>query len=217
MFTSEKANCINFDRESEMFSDILFVTSRRARIKSPLESDEPPIELQEIHDRLKEIETCEANGLLNESIADVSVAHIANMIELRMISSKRYCDDCIKAFNENDKLQNCFVGRNFNQKPCISTYKICKETDRFFKVQFLKQKRYFNAAYYAIAQRLNIKSLYANTDFSHNLNHKLCLIEMVINAYIQIKGTYIARQANFTREQENLRAKLHKLIHFYGQ
>lgn len=166
---------------------------------------------------MKEIEICEANGLLNENVSDVSIAHIANMIEARMISSKRYCDDCMVTFQQNEKLQSCYVGRNFKQKPCLSTFRICKETDRFFKVQFLKQKRYFNAAYYAIAQKLNIESLYTRTDFSHNKNHKLCLIEMIINAYIQIKGTYIARQANFTREEEDMRRNLHKLIHFYGQ
>lgn len=114
-------------------------------------------------------------------------------------------------------VENCFIGRNFKKKPCQSTYKICKETDRFLKVQFLRQKKYFNAACYAIAKKINVDNLYASTDFSHSLNHKLCLIEMVINAYIQIKGTFLARQANFTREEDNVRARLHKLIHFYGQ
>lgn len=134
-----------------------------------------------------------------------------------MMSSNRLCDVCMKAFDENEKLEHFYVGSNYKRKPCQSTYRICKEADRFIKVQFLRQKNFFNAASYAISQKINVNTLYTSTDFSHNLNHKLCLIEIVVNTYIQIKSTYLAKQANFTREEENVRARLHELIHFYGQ
>lgn len=208
---------MDFDKDSDPLSDVLFVTSRRPLIKKTSDSNEPPAELQDVHEQLEKIEYCEANGLLNQNVSDLTVAHIANIIEVRMTSSNRYCDDCMKAFQENARVENCFIGRAYGQKPCNSTYKICKETDRYLKVQFLREKRYFNAACYAIATKINVDSLYSSTDFSHNINHKLCLVEMIVNAYIQIKSTYLAKQANFTGQQENLRARLHKLIHFYGQ
>lgn len=217
VFTSKKANCVNFDSDADPFTDVLFVSSRRPLIKKPYDENEPPPEVQDVHDQLDKIEYCEANGLFPQNVSDLTIAHIANTIEDRMKSSDRYCDLCMRAFEENDKVETCFTGRAYTQKPCRSTYKICKETDRYLKVQFLREKRYFNAACYIIATRINVDTLYMLSDFSHNPNHKLCLVEIIINAYIQIKSTYLAKQANFTAETENMRARLHKLIHFYGQ
>lgn len=217
VFTSKKANCINFDKDADPFSDVLFVSSRRPLIKKPYDVNEPPPEVQDVHDQIEKIEYAETHGLLSQNVSVSTVAHIANIIEVRMKSSDRYCDDCMKALEENARLETCFTGRAYAQKPCYSTYKICKETDRYLKVQFLREKRYFNAACYVIAKKINVDSLYMSTDFSHNPNHKLCLVEVIINAYVQIKSTYLAKQANFTAETENVRARLHKLIHFYGQ
>lgn len=215
--TSKVANCANFDAISEPVSNIVFVSSRRSRIEEAENYAPIPEELEDLHVRLDEIANMEQLGLISSNFSDDSVVHIANVIETRMKTADIYCKECMLAFEENVKVMGGYIGSNFQRNPCQSTVSICKMVDRFLKVQFLRNKLDFDRIYYIIADAIDVETLYNLTNFSHNLNHKLLLIRSIVDVYIQIKSTYLARKANFTGAQANLRAKLHKLIHFYGQ
>lgn len=201
---------------SKAFSNILFVTSRRARINKNDEDDMYdiiPEELDDLHEKITEIEEKENSVLVDPNLKDISIAHIANVIETRFIEPHRIkCEPCKNVFNENQK-----INKAVKQKPCESTFSICKETDRYLKFQLLNDDIKINTIYYAIFQQLDVNLLFPDTDFSHDSSHKLHLIRGIIDAYIQIKGTHLAKTATFGLHQQQLRFKLRKLIHYHGQ
>lgn len=133
-----------------------------------------------------------------------------------MKSADSYCPECMVVFDENEKVDQCFIGSKYKQGPCRSTYTICKLVDRFIKTQLLRNKNYFNVLYCAIAENIDIDSLYSKTDFSHDCNHKLYLIRAIVDIFIQIKGTYMAKQTNLCSQQDKLRSRLQKIAEFQG-
>lgn len=128
-----------------------------------------------------------------------------------------YCEFCAKVFDENDKMLDAFIGSKFKTAPCKSTILVCKEADRFVKIQILRGDINLNSIYYAILQDIDIDSLFTKTDFSHQPEHKLCIIRGIIDTFIQIKATHIAKMATYGLHKEKLRNRLLKLIHNHGQ
>lgn len=216
--TSKRANCYNYEIISEPFSNILFITSRRPTINSLEENDDClPEELEEVHAKLIEIEQRERCSLVDYQIMDVSIAYAAKVIENRIDRPHRmYCDTCAKVFIQNKKLTN-ILGNSQFESPCISTYIICREVDRFLKIELLRGDLKFSTVYCAILEQVDVANLFTATDFSHHHDHKLYLIRAIIDTYIQIKGTYIAKRETFAIHKKSIRQKLNKLIHFYGQ
>lgn len=219
--TSKRANCYDFNVASKPFSNILFVSSRRAKINTAdIESDDDvtPEELETLHRKLSEIENRERNILIDPNLQDIATVYIANAIESRFTEPHRIkCELCKNVFAENKKINKAFNTSKFKSNPCESTFYICKEADRFLKFQLLTNDINFNTVYYAIFQQIDIEGLFTETDFSHDNIHKLYLIRGIVDAFIQIKGTYIAKTATFDIHQNQLRFKLKKLIHYYGQ
>lgn len=212
-FTSKKGNCVNFDTASDPFSDILFVTSRLPKNNHNNQIEEiVPEELDDFLQEIKDIEVLQ-EGFIDPSCFDQTLIHIASKIEMRMKMEDDYCKECIMSFEQNRRVENSFIG--LKHVPCHSTYMICKNVDRFLKVQFLRDENNISKLYFAIADQLDIESLYSASDFKHNANHKLYLIRAVVDTCFQIKATFLAQQANFTGP-ETKRHRYRKLIHFYG-
>lgn len=151
-------------------------------------------------------------------MSELTIAHISSIIENRINRPDRmYCDGCRNVFNENNKIHRAFTNLKFKNKPCQSTFAICKETDRYIKMQLLNGSINFVSIYYAIFQQIDVENLFSQTDFAHKPDHKLALIRGIIDSYIQIKGTYIAKHANFDMHPNQLRIRLKKLLHVFGQ
>lgn len=215
VFTSRKGNCINFDVIPESFSNILYVTSKGSRGEE-IQADATPEELEIVMKQLEDIETLEAHNISDPSCCDPTIVHIASNIETRMKSAETYCMDCMLSLEQNRKVNMGHVVLKNRQIPCHSTYVICKAVDHYLRVQFLRGNTNLSTIYCAIVDQLDLDSLYAASDFSHDSNHKLFLIRTVLDACVQIKATLLARQANCTGKQ-NMRSIYRKLIHFYGQ
>lgn len=215
VFGSKKGNCTNFDVRSEPFSNILFVTSKGPE-REKIETDATPEELDIVIQQLHDIEALEANNILDPSCSDATVVHIASTIEARMKSADIYCSDCMSTFDLNRKVQAHSVIHENRQSPCHSTYVICKEVCRFLRVQFLRGNIKLNTIYSAIVDRLDIDSLYDATDFRHDPNHKLYFLQSILETCVQIKATFLARQANFTGDKYK-RSRLNKYLHSIGQ
>lgn len=218
--TSKTANCYDFNLASKPFSDVFFVSSRRAKINT-VESDYDvtPEELDDLHIKLSEIEDRERHILIDPNLQNISMAHIANVIESRFSEPHRIkCEQCKNVFAENKKTNKTAIDTSkLKNIPCESTFSICKEADRFLKGQLLTNDINFNTVYYAIFQQIDLENLFTDTDFSHDNMHKLYLIRGIVDVFIQIKGTYIAKTTTFDLHQNQLRFKLKKLIHYYGQ
>lgn len=210
-----RGNCTSCEPSSPPLSNILFVTSRRATISNDY-PDEPPPELEDLRTKLEELERVDRSSLIDPTLSDITIKHIANIIEERIGNADNFCENCSKIFDENDKVDQCFIESN-NRKPCISTYRICKQVDRYLKFSIISGEFNFNTIYYAICEQIQIELLYPNTNFLHNTAHKLHIIRAIIDSYVQIKGTFLAKSANLDTDQEHIRTKLRKLIHIYGQ
>lgn len=211
-----RGNCASFDPSSAPFSNILFITSRRAMINPNEETDEVTQELDDLLLRVSELERNHQSSITDPTLSHFTIKHVANVIEERIRNANDFCKDCSKIFDENDKVEQCFLAYN-GRRPCMSTYHICKETDRFLKFSIISGEFPFNTIYYAICEQIQDEQLFKNTNFSHNTAHKLHIIRAIIDAYVQIKGTFLAKSANLDTDKQHIRSKLHKLVHVYGQ
>lgn len=211
--TSKKGNVYNYEIVSQPFSTITYVTSRRATLQPTIEENEPvPDELEVVLEKLSEIEQQATCSIIDRQIMDISLAYSAKIIENRISRPERmYCDACSDVFNREDKLHGTL------SNPCVSTYNICKEVDRFLKVEMLRGDINFQTMYYTIIQQVDVENSFTATDFTHQPDHKLYLIRAIIDTYIQIKGTFIARNETAALHKNKYRHRLNKLIHFYGQ
>lgn len=212
IFKSTHANCewdIEYDMASQPFSNVLFATSRRATIQSSRHFVEPPLELDEIYIKLDEIEAMEQSGLIDTCLKGVAIIHVAREIESRLKTIDTNCDECKNIFQENS---DDFTPGN----PSPSTVAICKIADRFLNFEFLKENFRFDAVQYAIYQEIDSSTLFRKTDFSHNSMHKLYVIRSIIDSYVQIKGSYIARNVNL-ETHTGRRNAYRKFIHRSGE
>lgn len=216
--TSRKGNCESTDVDSNPFSNILYVSTKRDKYSTPTDEEIEHVVLNEfetLHQKLSDLnETEESN--LTDNLRGYMIAHIANVIEEK-IRANDNCDECINVFKICAKVERAFDKPKSDQKPCQSTYAICKETDGFLKLCLLNGNINFNTIYYTILNNIDADQLFKEADFSRHPEHRLYLIRAIIDAYIQIKGTFMARTATLDMHTTQFRWKFNKLIHFYGQ
>lgn len=90
-----------------------------------------PEELDDLHEKLSEIEEKEKSILIDSNLKDMNIANIANVIEQRFTEPHRIkCELCKTVFAENQK-----INKAVKKKPCESTFSICQESDQFLKFQ----------------------------------------------------------------------------------
>lgn len=216
---SKLSNCSLADDDGNPFSNILSVSSKRSTADKIDPTDCLNVtedQIEEFYDKLAEIDVPDDDEVDNDELKDFNIAHIANFIENKIRSSKQFsCSSCKRIFEENMK-----VAENVNfrsEKPCQSTFSICKQTDRFLKVEMLKGTINFKVIYHEILQILDFEVLYEDTDFSTHYDHKIFLVRYVVNEFIRIKGTHLAKTATMNEHKQSLRIKFHKLLHYLGQ
>lgn len=213
---SSSSNCAEDHTPAQPFASILYVTSVPSTSNNEDNEDVSSSQLGTLYQKLSEIEAIENSSLL-DSVLDYSIAFISAHIERRIVGGERmYWNACKDVFKQNDKLQN-FGFKEITTTPCRSTLDICKQADRFLKIQLIRSCNNFNVMSEGIYNQLDIENLYRATDFSHNNQHNFFFIRSIIDVYIQIKATYIAKNATSDIHKENMRSKLHKLVHNYGQ
>lgn len=212
---SQFSNCNLFEDEDEcgFRSNILTVSSeRKATIRD--EAAKSNVTLEQIEELYDELDKIESN---TDDLTDYSVAQIAYFIEKRIKTTKQFCCLlCRNIFELNEK-----VAENISIKPtqraCYSTFSICKQTERFMKAVLLTGKINFEVIYHEILQSIDFDTLFMETDFTNHFDHKIFLIRYIIDEFIRIKGTHIAKNATLNEHKNSLRVKFHKLTHFMGQ
>lgn len=216
---SRKGKCESYQINIDPFSDILYVSSKRNRsMLTTTEDEDETIVLEEaklLHDKLTEINAFAQNDY-SDHLQNFSIAYIASIIENK-IKSVDTCAHCVAVFDACKKMDNNYLGSMCTQRPCLSTYKICKEADVFLKVQLLNGNINFNTIYYTIFNNLEVEQLFAEVDFSLHIRHKLYLIRTIVDGYVRIKGLYLAKVTTQELHTTKFRHKFKKLLHFYGQ
>lgn len=218
ILTSREGNCEDLNPNSDPFSDILFVSSRRDKSHNKTEQEVEHVVLSEfemLHSKLAELEES-AQSNLTDSIYRYVIAHIASIIETKIKSTDK-CELCVHVFDECAKINETLPSSKIMSKPCISTLKICQQTDRYIKLQLLKGTFNYNTIIYSIINDIDMAGLYVESDFTAHKEHKAYLIKVIIGAYVYFKATYLARSATQSLHDKLYRHRLRKLVHFFGQ
>lgn len=217
---SKYANCnVTENRSSSNpYVNILSITSRRPRTNKfdfSKYSDIQVEQIEKLYDKLDAIEK-KTPSVSIETYSDYAIAQTASVIEYR-IKSKLKCILCKHIFDQNIHKVDIFHETESNARPCYSSFLICKQTARFLTEEMLKSDVEIKVIHNEIFVLLNFPSLYNLTDFSEHLDHKEYLVRYIIDEFIRIKATDIAKKATFKEHEKSLRVKLHKLMHFLGQ
>lgn len=104
------------------------------------------------------------------------------------------------------------------QIPCRSTYEICTAAHRILEPRILKSTFEFNETVSIIISEIFPESLFPSTNFicHSNPNHKEFLIKYIVESYISIRATQIARKISIDcqfkrsesrKERENQKEK----------
>lgn len=218
IIVSRKGNCESHRTVSNPFADILFISSRRDVTKELSENEEEIAVLEEVellHEKLADL-SANASSELTDDLSNYSIAHIARIIEEKIKEIDK-CPDCMKVFDDCEKIADSLLCSNSNKKPCVSTHRICKAADQYLKLELLRGDIKFNTIYYSILSNLDVDRMYIEHDFIAHPEHKHYLIRTVAEGYIKIKGVFLAKTANQELHNEKFRFKFRKLIHFHGQ
>lgn len=208
IFLSRKGNCQVSEMDSNPFSDILFVSSRRDKTNEISDIDDEIVVLQEFDELSKKLDDLHAStsSSLTDELKNYSIAHIASIVESKL-KSLDDCIDCIKVFDDCEKVNESFFVSKSIRKPCLSTYKICKEVDAFLKLQVLKGDINFRTIYYSILNNIDVEHMYKESNFVRHPTHKVYLIRAVVDGYIRMKGVYLATRATEDIHKRKIRFK----------
>lgn len=153
-------------------------------------------------------------NILQEGLPKISITHLASVIlvEQKIKSSSLYCKQCANVFIENEKTDIAYF-----EAACQSTFKICEIVDKFVHLEKLLKTPNFNYIYEKIFDNIDVDQFYNRTDFSHDCSHKLYLIRFIVDAFVNIKATMIAKEASLDEHKKFFRTQFRKLVHFHGQ
>lgn len=149
------------------------------------------------------------------STEETTIAFFSGCVE-KHIQSKRFeCSHCENVLRENDKIGGLFIENSTTQRPCISTYVICKAIHTHFNenIADFDYKRIVDATMMEIR---NV-ALFRQSNFEHSIFHKQCFIEGIIDEYIRKYATYIAKKITLEQQRIMLRNRNKRTTIFNGQ
>lgn len=211
---SKHANCISNGTSSRQISNILVVSSRS---KSANKDDNMPSqpELEELFEQLESIENDEIDDPNNNSLQDCAIVAMAKDVEKILKSLDRvYCEECKGVFDRERKVSTTLAT---DEAPCLSTFEICKKADRFLKLKLLKGTVDFKTIPYAILESIEVEDLFNESDFNHQPDHKLFLIREIVEVFVQIKGSFLAKSSTLVSQKKFIRTAYRKQVHVLGQ
>lgn len=167
--------------------------------------------------RLRHIET----GSQMQNKEDITIAYIAGTIEKKMSTSRFGCEGCEvvckNVFRDNRKIVTTFVENVRTQRPCESTYIICKHTHEILKEKMKPASFDYKTTYALISHRLSKGIFFPESDFSHDYEHKMFLVEYIVDEYVRSYGTYVAQCHTLEQQKILIRNRNRKITHFKGQ
>lgn len=219
IMSSEDNSCRVFDSplpENMHYSNIFFVSSKRAKvIPTELEEYKEKYENQK-NDILEKVAAM--NGL--DSTSNFTATYIASLIEEKIMECPNfYCNSCRLIFEENEKIDSIDT-ITINWKPCVSTFKICQITEKFFKLYDIQNKDCkfdFRVLYCLILRTMNLNELYENSKFECDIQHKYQFIKCIVLEYISHRATAVSREITYDQYKKVFRQHFTHLITNTGQ
>lgn len=209
-------------------SNVLTVTSGAKRIGS-LEEDmaqhsqqtnhheevDSLSQLDEDSHELFELELILNNDYLSDNLQDVGVCYLSNIIERRLTTCKYInCKFCAEVFVINAKMDEKACVTTHLGRPCVSTYQLCKLTDRVLKMYVNTGPKFKEQVYLKVLGAIEWNLIFPEFfEPHHDINHKHFLIKFIIDEYINKKCAYLAKQKTISSHKRYTRNSLRKLAH----
>lgn len=127
------------------------------------------------------------------------------------------CLNCINVFHDNEKIDGLFFENSATRRPCMSTFIICKHIHFFFDTPKDDPNFDYKTILSLTKNTPSNEILFENTDFTHSSAHKNNFIDTIIDEYVRMYGTYIARCMTLEQYQLMLRARNKRAVIFGGQ
>lgn len=181
---------------------------------------------RQVDDQFEEIEVVQSSYPLEAELQtkeDVTIGFIAGQIEKKVESCRFGCiecgDLCRRIFIDNDKISGPFPENRKTQRPCESTYIICKYTHETLKEKIARNPSNFDykQTYELILERMIGEAFFVESNFSHDEEHQTYLIRYIIDEYIRSYATYVAQCLTLEQQRILIRNKNRKVTHFRGQ
>lgn len=231
---SPGSNCRVFDShlpENLFFSNIFFVSSKRARITMNSNtygeqrdtilhklSEMVEFDIDETYDTV-DITTILSRYTLDGGM-DFMVKYIACSIEKKITECGSFhCNMCRSVFDENEKI-NQFNSIFFDHTPCTSTVDICRTAEKYFKLYNVKRSEPvfdFKLLYCLICWSMNLNNLYSESKFDCDHNHRYQLIKCIVGQYISIRANQVSKQTTFDMYDTFMRQHCNHLVLYKGQ
>lgn len=148
---------------------------------------------------------------------DVSIAFKAGEIERKIQNGRFECELCVSVLNEDFKVVGDLVENALTQRPCISTFLICKCTHNIFRIRSKEKNFNYKSVLNSIWNSIEYDEMFKNSNFTHDPYHKKCFVDYIIDEYVRIYGTYIAKNKTLELQQKMLRNQNRRAYLFAGQ
>lgn len=157
------------------------------------------------------------NDFVLDCSEDLTVSSIASAIENKIQTVARFeCSSCKSVIEGNNKVSHFTMVNNNFAPPCISTVNICK-------IAFSCLKQYKNRINFDYKKLIHdvlelyiYNCLYTDSSFECSGDHKAYFVEFIIEEFIRIQATYIAKNLTLIERKILCRNQLRKQIHFRG-
>lgn len=168
---------------------------------------------------LERIQRFSPNDVMLDASSEATITFNAGIIEQKVQSVGRFnCNECKQVFSVNEKISDCCIKSAKINTPCVSTVLICKIADKYMRV-FKTSIVHFNyqLIYQRIFEDVNFQTIYEKSFESCHESHKQYFVKFIIEEYMRMIATYMAKEFTLNQSKLFLRKKLRKTIHVHGQ
>lgn len=152
---------------------------------------------------------------------EASVSFISAQIEKTIKSGVFDCDTCITVLEDNDKISDDILIPQLLQRPTASTFYICRISEKYFQI-FKKSLLFdYKVLLGKILENIDRKNVFPKSNFEcdeiFKTEHKEIFIKCIVEEYLRIRATNIAKDITIDLQKDMYRKKATKLYQFRGQ
>lgn len=152
-----------------------------------------------------------------ETEEDVTIAFVTGEIEKKIRNGRFECEICLDVLNDDFKVEGDLVENRLTQRPCLSTFAICKRVHFIFETASKNENFCYDSILKEIWHSIPFNSIFSNSDFSHCPDHKTSFVEYIIDEYVRARATYVAKNKTLELQQKMLRNIKRRTYIFAGQ
>lgn len=150
----------------------------------------------------------------------IGIAFVAGQIEKDILKSPINCELCAQILIENEKITvEGFPASRHTMVPCISTYYVCETAHQILESQKLSIDFDYAKISNDVLAKIQMNSVFPHTDFSRHSTHKIAFVFYIVETYIRMWATFVARKVTIKNQMENIKKqeeKQNKIEHFRG-